>query len=127
MALSSSSPSDRTSDLMLIHEVSESKYMACPPRVHLRPLPGFEVRWRDLAACKNLGDYLFFSVDGERTTERAGRERAAKAICATCPVLPPCREYATATGESHGIWGGLSESERAPRNRRNEIGDNRFG
>jgi WhiB family redox-sensing transcriptional regulator len=48
----------------------------------------------------------------ERKDEKLDRERRAKAICATCPVKQPCLDYAMRTREQHGIWGGLSESER---------------
>ncbi|MTA96041.1 MAG: WhiB family transcriptional regulator, partial [Actinobacteria bacterium] len=37
----------------------------------------------------------------------------AKAICASCPVLAQCRDHALAVQEPYGIWGGLSEDERA--------------
>ncbi|WP_085999490.1 WhiB family transcriptional regulator [Rhodococcus triatomae] len=64
------------------------------------------------AACRSLGDYLFFAPSDERQYERSRRERGAKEICATCRVLLPCRQYAIAGNETHGIWGGMSESER---------------
>jgi hypothetical protein len=38
---------------------------------------------------------------------------AAREICDNCPVLDDCRAYALATGEPAGIWGGLTEPERA--------------
>jgi hypothetical protein len=43
---------------------------------------------------------------------RANREAAAKAICATCPVIAACRKHALAVQEPYGIWGGLSEDDR---------------
>jgi WhiB family redox-sensing transcriptional regulator len=36
----------------------------------------------------------------------------AQAICAECPVLSECREYAVAIPALRGIWGGLTESGR---------------
>ncbi len=48
----------------------------------------------------------------ERKDEREAREKAAKAICATCPVRQPCLDYALRIREPHGIWGGLNEAER---------------
>ena len=36
--------------------------------------------------------------------------RAAKAVCAGCPVRAPC--LADGMDTHHGIWGGLSERER---------------
>ena len=38
---------------------------------------------------------------------------AAKSICATCPVIEECREHSFAVREPYGVWGGLSEEERA--------------
>jgi WhiB family redox-sensing transcriptional regulator len=55
---------------------------------------------------------FFFHPDGERGPARASRERRAKAVCESCPVMEPCRRHALAAGEPYGIWGGLSESER---------------
>ncbi|QCB51600.1 hypothetical protein E5720_18890 [Rhodococcus sp. PAMC28707] len=40
------------------------------------------------------------------------RERAAKQTCASCPALVQRRTYACGTGKLHGIWGGLTASER---------------
>jgi WhiB family redox-sensing transcriptional regulator len=51
----------------------------------------------------------------ERKDERLSRERRAKAICASCPVLEPCLDYALTIREPHGIWGGLNETERRAR------------
>jgi WhiB family redox-sensing transcriptional regulator len=69
--------------------------------------------WRTHAACRTVDSALFFGGDGERRRARRRRERRAKAICATCPVLLPCRAYALAGREAHGVWGGLSERDRA--------------
>ena len=33
-------------------------------------------------------------------------------MCAGCPVVVQCLEYALAQDERFGIWGGLSERER---------------
>jgi WhiB family transcriptional regulator, redox-sensing transcriptional regulator len=64
------------------------------------------------AACRSVGSTLFYSPDGERGSHKRRRERAAKAICATCPVVEVCAAYALACRETHGTWGGLSESDR---------------
>ncbi len=73
---------------------------------------GFWV-WRLEAACGGLPSSMFFSPDGERGAARRRRERAAKAICAGCSVREQCAEYALAHRERYGVWGGLSEHERA--------------
>ncbi|AJT62458.1 hypothetical protein T261_0769 [Streptomyces lydicus] len=54
-------------------------------------------------------DELFF---------HAARDRAAideaKAICARCPVKKACFDYALDNEIRHGMWGGLTETERRP-------------
>ena len=68
--------------------------------------------WRQHAAC--LGqDSLFFDLVDEPFTARQQRTASAKAICQDCPVLTECRESALRLGEPYGIWGGLSELDRA--------------
>jgi len=71
--------------------------------------------WRVKAACKGPESYLFYPPSlPERREERDERERAAKAICATCSVRRACLDHAVRIREQHGIWGGLTESERRP-------------
>jgi WhiB family transcriptional regulator, redox-sensing transcriptional regulator len=69
--------------------------------------------WRLQAACRDSELAVFFSSDGERDPERSAREARAKAICARCPVIGECATYAIGAGERYGVWGGLSERERA--------------
>lgn len=39
--------------------------------------------------------------------------KAAQRICRTeCPVVARCLEYALASGEEHGVWGGTTNRER---------------
>lgn len=69
--------------------------------------------WQDRAACKGPQAAAFFPPEHpERKDEREIRETRAKAICASCAVRPPCLEFALATRDPHGIWGGLNEVER---------------
>lgn len=70
-----------------------------------RNLPIAPPDWRDLAACAETDPEVFFPDKGQ-----PGRD--AKRICASCPVAVPCLESALATGERHGVWGGLSGRER---------------
>jgi WhiB family redox-sensing transcriptional regulator len=69
--------------------------------------------WRLDGACGGLPSSVFFSPDGERGAARRRRERAAKAVCAGCRVRERCADYALAQHERYGVWGGLSEHERA--------------
>jgi len=68
--------------------------------------------WRAGAACRSVDGDLFFAADGERGLAKRRRERAAKAVCAGCPVREDCAGYALAKREPHGVWGGLSEGDR---------------
>ena len=42
----------------------------------------------------------------------ATRYKEAKKMCSFCPAIQACAEYALAAQEQHGVWGGLSPSER---------------
>jgi len=68
--------------------------------------------WQLRGACRGVDAELFFHPEGERGPRRVGREIAAKAVCATCPVLLACRAHALATREPYGVWGGLSQDDR---------------
>jgi WhiB family redox-sensing transcriptional regulator len=75
-----------------------------------------ELEWRERAACLDYPAVLFFGLDDAETpAERRTREDEAKLICATCDVRRQCLEYALATKEPYGIWGGLTELERKAR------------
>jgi WhiB family redox-sensing transcriptional regulator len=69
--------------------------------------------WRAAAACRLADTSLFFGPERELVGARRLREQQAKAICATCPVLEPCRAHALVHREPYGVWGGLTERERA--------------
>jgi WhiB family redox-sensing transcriptional regulator len=69
--------------------------------------------WQLRGACRGLPSEVFFHPDAERGAARARRDRAAKAVCAACPVIRSCREHALAVREPYGVWGGLTEDERA--------------
>ena len=71
------------------------------------------VDWQLRAACRGPQSAVFFPPSTpERRDEKRYRERHAKAICQTCTVRDDCLSYALAIREQHGIWGGLSETER---------------
>ena len=66
--------------------------------------------WRADAACREADPELFFP-DGEATLARVG-VKMAKLICRGCPVSATCLNWALASGQEAGIWGGLTEGER---------------
>jgi WhiB family transcriptional regulator, redox-sensing transcriptional regulator len=82
----------------------------------LRRLPGPVAatwEWQVHGLCRDMDVEAFYHPDGERGPARARRENAAKAVCARCPVVRECAAYALTSREPFGIWGGLSESDRA--------------
>lgn len=69
--------------------------------------------WEHHARCRTEDPGLFFGPAGfESKHDRQAREKTAKAVCATCPVIAACRDHALATGEAYGVWGGLGETDR---------------
>jgi WhiB family redox-sensing transcriptional regulator len=69
--------------------------------------------WHLKAACRGPESMLFFPPSlPERREEREIREARAKQICAQCAVQRDCLDFALRVREPHGIWGGLTESER---------------
>jgi WhiB family redox-sensing transcriptional regulator len=99
--------------LYCIHSrgTNRSKEMAEISRL---PIPVMEEwEWQYKGACRDLDPEMFFHPDGERGPRRRNRENAAKAVCASCPVIAACRAHALAVQEPYGIWGGLSEDDRA--------------
>jgi WhiB family redox-sensing transcriptional regulator len=84
--------------------------------VDLERVPGLrpgDWGWQQYAACRGMGAATFFHPHDERDPARSERVAAAKAICERCPALNECRAYALQFREPYGIWGGLSETERA--------------
>ena len=64
--------------------------------------------WRADALCAQVGGDMFFP----ETTDTSAT-RAAKRICADCPVRAECLNDAlTADTNPPGVWGGTSKTER---------------
>jgi WhiB family redox-sensing transcriptional regulator len=68
------------------------------------------MEWLHRARCKDEDPELFFPVG--TTGPAAVQLEAARAICMRCDVKAECLEWAMATGQDAGVWGGLSEDER---------------
>jgi WhiB family transcriptional regulator, redox-sensing transcriptional regulator len=74
-----------------------------------------EIDWQAKSACRGPFHSVFFPPTmGEGRLDKARREGRAKAICSACSVRKDCLDYAVATHEPHGVWGGLNELERRP-------------
>ncbi|MDQ1403137.1 MAG: WhiB family transcriptional regulator, redox-sensing transcriptional regulator [Actinomycetota bacterium] len=66
--------------------------------------------WRDSAACRDTDPELFFPIG---TTGMAlDQIEAARSVCQSCAAQVPCLEFALATNQESGVWGGASEEER---------------
>jgi WhiB family transcriptional regulator, redox-sensing transcriptional regulator len=62
--------------------------------------------WHARAACRGMGTELFFPADHLALS-------AARRICAGCPVLAECQQFAVSVPSLKGIWAGTSERSRA--------------
>lgn len=74
--------------------------------------------WRRQGRCRFEPFALFFPPDGETGEQRDMRERRAKKVCAACPVIDQCGEYALTRPERYGIWGGMTPDDRRIERRR---------
>lgn len=61
--------------------------------------------WTERALCREVDPEFFFP-------EKGGSAAAGKRICGGCEVRAECLEFAFATRQPFGIWGGLTERER---------------
>ena len=68
--------------------------------------------WMADGLCRQVDPDLFFP-DGRGAAVAIQNEKA-KAVCEGCPVKAVCLEWAINTGQSAGVWGGMSEDERRP-------------
>ena len=68
------------------------------------------VDWWRYAACRDADPEIFFPVSS--VGPGRGEVARAKAICARCPVRRQCLQFALATRQAHGVWGGTTEEER---------------
>ncbi len=75
------------------------------------PTAPFSGRWRESAACAGMGPDAFFP-SSEMDYGSEGAVREAKAVCTQCPVRLHCLAEALRFSSLHGIWGGLTASER---------------
>lgn len=64
--------------------------------------------------CKN-NPYFYVDYDGQGV-ERPNRphsephyltKKEVAGLCADCPMIKECYNFAEANGESHGVWGGV--------------------
>jgi WhiB family redox-sensing transcriptional regulator len=66
-----------------------------------------DVDWMIKAACAGMNRDIFFPEYTFLT------DPAAIAACQRCEVKEQCRDWAFATDQEFGIWGGLNQDQRA--------------
>ena len=66
--------------------------------------------WVVRAHCKDEDPEVFFPLGSTGTSLL--QTAMAKQICSLCDVRVDCLEWALATGQDSGVWGGLTEDER---------------
>jgi WhiB family redox-sensing transcriptional regulator len=82
----------------------------------VQAVPEHRPDWRDEAACLDADPELFFPDWGVAAVR--AQVKTAKLICRSCPVSATCLDWALASGQEAGIWGGLTEDERRELHRR---------
>lgn len=70
--------------------------------------------WLEGAACAGRDVETFFPGGG------CGSNKKAKSICAGCPVVADCLEYAMERPWLAGVWGGMSAHQRRDLRREQE-------
>lgn len=99
--------------LVVLHHEEEHRRQR-GTTVKAQPEPIFSLwEWQQKGLCRQSNPEVFFHPEGERGPSRRRREARAIAICQECPVLQQCRDHALRVQEPFGIWGGMSESDRA--------------
>jgi WhiB family redox-sensing transcriptional regulator len=66
--------------------------------------------WRERSACRDSDPDVFFPVGSTGTALE--QIATAKRICRACHAAEECLEFALATNQEAGIWGGTTEEER---------------
>lgn len=69
--------------------------------------------WRAEAACAGSDLDLFFPPEDD-----FDKIAEAKDVCATCPVVDDCLQFALSTNQTDGVWGGMDANERRRLRRR---------
>jgi WhiB family redox-sensing transcriptional regulator len=86
-------------------------------------VPNFEdiVTWAVDALCKGKPQEWWYPENFNSAPNRKNVARA-KLHCQVCPVKKQCLEYAMEHNEEHGVWGGLTPTERGnSRSYRNRV------
>jgi WhiB family redox-sensing transcriptional regulator len=82
---------------------------ATETRRHVSPAAP-DTNWRESAACRYVDPDLHFPK--ANTPDGLKQLKDAKRVCAGCPAREACLEWALSTGQTAGVWGGMSERQR---------------
>lgn len=69
--------------------------------------------WQMHGVCRGVDSSVFFHPTGSAAAPAPSASGARRSCAARAPFLAQCRSHAISVAEPYGIWGGLSESERA--------------
>lgn len=72
--------------------------------------------WRNQSACLDEEPELFFPIGN--TGLALVQIEQGKAVCRRCEVIEDCLSWAIQSGQTAGVWGGMSEDERTARRRK---------
>ncbi|QKW31460.1 WhiB family transcriptional regulator (plasmid) [Streptomyces seoulensis] len=64
--------------------------------------------WTSALCAQTDPDLFFPEGHGQQIVQAVNQ---AKKLCADCPLRSGCLEWAVTTGQTIGVWGGLSEQE----------------
>jgi len=67
--------------------------------------------WQGEGSCRGVDPEVFFPISDDDAWR-------AKEICAVCAVRTECLSYSLQSRERYGVWGGVTERERADMFRR---------
>ena len=70
--------------------------------------------WREQALCAQVGQDNWIPEDGLGSSTIMVKMREAKKICARCPVIEECLNYALSMTDilPYGVWGGTDHYDR---------------
>ena len=67
--------------------------------------------WQETGACRGVEPEVFFPISDDEAWR-------AKEICGVCNVRSECLAFSLENRERYGVWGGVTERERADMFRR---------
>lgn len=94
--------------------------MAVEKPIYSQPLGSLNlVNWVHKGACVGMDTEIFYP-DAEEVTKEPGSPGAWQArnwepaiqVCLDCSVRTQCLEFALATKEKYGVWGGMTPEQR---------------